>query len=144
MADRGEGAGDERHHLLNSDVIADGLRRLRATEKVRDLAREVRRDIRGRNTQIELGSRERALHGHVLGARGHHPRQLREKGGRGIAGGREDSRLLVDGDKVTVRSSVEGTGTPDGAPPPFLIEIFRIEDGRFAENWGSTWLPRLS
>ena len=53
--------------------------------------------------------------------------------------------ILVDGDKVTVRSSVEGTGTPDdGAPQPFLIEIFRIEDGRFAENWGSTWLPRLS
>ena len=52
--------------------------------------------------------------------------------------------ILIDGDKVTVRSSAEGTGTPDGAPQPFLIEIFRIEDGRFAENWGSTWLPRLS
>lgn len=52
--------------------------------------------------------------------------------------------ILVDGDMVTVRSSVEGTGTPDGGPPPVLIEIFRVEDGRFAENWGSTWLPRLS
>jgi predicted SnoaL-like aldol condensation-catalyzing enzyme len=51
--------------------------------------------------------------------------------------------ILVDGDKVTVRSSVQGTETPDGGPQPFLIEIFRIEDGRFAENWGSTWLPRL-
>ena len=52
--------------------------------------------------------------------------------------------ILVDGDMVTVRSSVEGTETPDGGPRPVLIEIFRIEDGRFAENWGSTWLPRLS
>jgi predicted SnoaL-like aldol condensation-catalyzing enzyme len=52
--------------------------------------------------------------------------------------------ILVDGDKVTVRSSVEGTGTPDGGPQPVLIEIFRIEDRRFAEWWGSTWLPRLS
>ena len=51
--------------------------------------------------------------------------------------------ILVDGDKVTVRSSVQGTGTPDGAPQPFLIEIPRVEDGRFAEDWGSTWLPRL-
>ena len=52
--------------------------------------------------------------------------------------------ILVDGDKVAVRSSVEGTETPDGGPRPVLIETFRIEDGRFAENWGSTWLPRLS
>ncbi len=52
--------------------------------------------------------------------------------------------ILVDGDKVTVRSSVEGSGTPDGEPRPMLIEIFRVEDGRFAEWWGSTWLPRLS
>ena len=52
--------------------------------------------------------------------------------------------ILVDGDKVTVRSSVEGTGTPDGDAQPILIEIFRIEDGRFAENWGSTRLRGLS
>ena len=52
--------------------------------------------------------------------------------------------ILVDGDKVTVRSAVEGTGTRDGVPQPMLIEIFRIEGGRLAENWGSTWLPRLS
>jgi predicted SnoaL-like aldol condensation-catalyzing enzyme len=51
--------------------------------------------------------------------------------------------ILVDGDKVTVRSSVEGSGTPDGDAPPMLIEIFRVEDGRLAEWWGSTWLPRL-
>jgi predicted SnoaL-like aldol condensation-catalyzing enzyme len=52
--------------------------------------------------------------------------------------------ILIDGDKVTVRSSVEGTGTPDSAPQPALIEVFRIEDGRFAEWWGNTWLPDLS
>jgi len=52
--------------------------------------------------------------------------------------------ILVDGDKVTVRSSVEGTETLDGDAQPILIEVFRIEDGRFAEWWGSTWLPDLS
>src|SRR4051794_8056633 len=43
--------------------------------------------------------------------------------------------ILVDGDKVAVRSSVEGIGTPDGIPQPMLIEIFRIDDGRLAEAW---------
>lgn len=51
--------------------------------------------------------------------------------------------ILVDGDKVTVRSSITGVGTPSGAPDPILIEVFRIEAGRFAEWWGSTWLPDL-
>lgn len=57
--------------------------------------------------------------------------------------------ILVDGDKIAVRSSVVGAGTagsagtPDGEPQPMLIEIFRVEDGRLAEWWGSTWLPRL-
>ena len=52
--------------------------------------------------------------------------------------------ILVDGDKVAVRSSVEGARTSDGDAQPLLIEIFRVEDGRLAEWWGSTWLPRLS
>ena len=51
--------------------------------------------------------------------------------------------ILVDGDKVTVRSSVAGTGAQDSAAQPTLIEVFRVEDGRFAEWWGSTWLPGL-
>ena len=51
--------------------------------------------------------------------------------------------ILVDGDKVTVRSSVEGTESPDGNAQPMLIEIFRIDDGRLAEWWVSTWHPRL-
>jgi predicted SnoaL-like aldol condensation-catalyzing enzyme len=49
--------------------------------------------------------------------------------------------ILVDGDKVAVRSSVEGTGTPDGGARPTLIEIFRIDDGRLAEAWGITEGP---
>ena len=49
--------------------------------------------------------------------------------------------ILVDGDKVAVRSSVIGTGTPDGGPHPMLFEIFRVEDGRLAEMWGVTEGP---
>ena len=52
--------------------------------------------------------------------------------------------ILVDGDKVAVRSSVRGTGTPDGAAQPMLFEIFRIDDGRLAEMWGATEGPRVS
>ena len=50
--------------------------------------------------------------------------------------------ILVDGDKAAVRSAVEGIANPDGGPPPMLFEIFRIDDGRFAEMWGaSTGFP---
>jgi hypothetical protein len=52
--------------------------------------------------------------------------------------------ILVDGDKVAVRSSVTGTGTPDGGPHPMLFEIFRVQDGRLAEMWGATEGPRPS
>jgi hypothetical protein len=54
--------------------------------------------------------------------------------------------ILVDGDKVAVRSSVEGIASPDGGSQPMLIEIFRIDDGRLAETWGITEGPdpRLS
>jgi predicted SnoaL-like aldol condensation-catalyzing enzyme len=44
--------------------------------------------------------------------------------------------ILVDGDRAAVRSAVEGIPAPDGAARPMLIEIFRIDDGRFAEMWG--------
>lgn len=50
--------------------------------------------------------------------------------------------ILVDGDKVAVRSFVTGTGTPDTGPPPQLFEIFQVEDGRLAEMWGVTEGPR--
>jgi len=50
--------------------------------------------------------------------------------------------ILVDGDKAAVRSAVEGIATPDGDAPPMLFEIFRIDNGRFAEMWGaSTGFP---
>jgi SnoaL-like domain len=50
--------------------------------------------------------------------------------------------ILVDGDKAAVRSVVEGIAAPDGGAPPMLFEIFRIDDGRFAEMWGaSTGFP---
>jgi predicted SnoaL-like aldol condensation-catalyzing enzyme len=52
--------------------------------------------------------------------------------------------ILVDGDKVAVRSSIEGTGTPDGGSQPMLFEIFRIDDGRLAEMWGVTEGPHPS
>ena len=52
--------------------------------------------------------------------------------------------ILVDGDKVAVRSFVHGTGTPDGDTQPMLFEIFRIDDGRLAEMWGATEGPRVS
>ncbi|MCO5996586.1 nuclear transport factor 2 family protein [Actinoallomurus rhizosphaericola] len=49
--------------------------------------------------------------------------------------------VLVDGDKAAVRSTVEGIEAPDGAQP-MLFEIFRVDDGRFAEMWGaSTGFP---
>lgn len=50
--------------------------------------------------------------------------------------------ILVDGDKAAVRSSVEGIAAPDSDVQPMLIEIFRFDDGRFAETWGvSTGFP---
>jgi hypothetical protein len=50
--------------------------------------------------------------------------------------------ILVDGDKVAVRSTVEGIAIPAGGPRPMLFEIFRVDDGRFAESWGaSTGFP---
>ena len=52
--------------------------------------------------------------------------------------------VAVDGDTVTVRSHVEGTSVLVFGAPPMLIETFRVEHGRFAEWWASTWLPNLS
>ncbi|WP_020573659.1 ester cyclase [Actinopolymorpha alba] len=51
--------------------------------------------------------------------------------------------ILVDGDKVAVRSYVEGM-TPDGDARPMLIEIFRVDDGRLAEMWGISEGPQKS
>jgi hypothetical protein len=46
--------------------------------------------------------------------------------------------ILVDGDKAAVCSTVEGIPAPDGDAQPMLFEIFRIDDGPFAEMWGAT------
>jgi predicted SnoaL-like aldol condensation-catalyzing enzyme len=49
--------------------------------------------------------------------------------------------ILVDGDRVAVRSAVDGIATENGGTRPTLIEIFRIADGRLAETWGVTEGP---
>lgn len=51
--------------------------------------------------------------------------------------------ILVDGDKVAVRSYVEGM-TMDGDAKPMMIEIFRVDNGRLAENWGISEGPQKS
>ncbi|MGW1409675.1 ester cyclase [Streptomyces sp. NPDC002403] len=51
--------------------------------------------------------------------------------------------MLVDGDKVAVRSvmhGVPGGGTPDTGPT--MMEIFRVDGGRITELWGVSGLPR--
>jgi hypothetical protein len=45
--------------------------------------------------------------------------------------------ILVDGDKIAIRSSIEGAGVPDDGPRPTLFEIFRVDGGRLAEMWGA-------
>ncbi|MFI6604511.1 ester cyclase [Nonomuraea sp. NPDC050536] len=52
--------------------------------------------------------------------------------------------ILVDGDKVAIRSSIVGIAAPDSDAQPMLLEIFRIDDGRLAEMWGITEGPRVS
>ena len=41
--------------------------------------------------------------------------------------------VLVDGDKVALRSEIHGLDAP-----ATLCEIFRVADGRIAELWGAT------
>lgn len=49
--------------------------------------------------------------------------------------------ILIDGDKVAIRSSVEGMAAPGSDLRPVLIEIFRLDNGRLAETWGVTEGP---
>lgn len=46
--------------------------------------------------------------------------------------------VLVDGDRIALRSTVRGlsSDTPD-APPATLLEIVRVANGRIAELWGA-------
>ncbi|MEU8119138.1 nuclear transport factor 2 family protein [Spirillospora sp. NPDC049024] len=53
--------------------------------------------------------------------------------------------ILVDGDRAAVRSTVEGLPLPNGDTQPELFEIFRFENGRFAEMRGaSTGFPTMT
>ncbi|MEO6891675.1 MAG: ester cyclase [Ktedonobacteraceae bacterium] len=45
--------------------------------------------------------------------------------------------LIAEGDKVALRVTAHGVPTPPGEPLPFIMEIFRIENGRVAEIWGA-------
>jgi predicted ester cyclase len=45
--------------------------------------------------------------------------------------------LLVDGDKVTARLTVKGTGAGGQPLDTTEIQVFRIRDGRIIERWGS-------
>lgn len=45
--------------------------------------------------------------------------------------------MLVDGDRVALRSVVHGVESRDGNPPT-VLEIVRMADGRIAELWGAT------
>ena len=51
--------------------------------------------------------------------------------------------MLVDGDRVAVRTTLRGTPADvAGEDPPTMFEIFRVHDGRIAELWGVSTLDR--
>jgi predicted SnoaL-like aldol condensation-catalyzing enzyme len=51
--------------------------------------------------------------------------------------------MLVDGDKVAVRTTLHGIpGAAAGQAPPTMMEIFRVCDGRITELWGLTTFDR--
>jgi predicted SnoaL-like aldol condensation-catalyzing enzyme len=49
--------------------------------------------------------------------------------------------MIAEGDRVAVRTVLHGTPADQaGEPPPALMEIIRVADGRIAELWGvSNW-----
>lgn len=49
--------------------------------------------------------------------------------------------MIVEGDTAAVRTSVHGIPSQ---PPPTMLEIFRVRDGRIAELWGLSSLRRDS
>lgn len=52
--------------------------------------------------------------------------------------------MLVDGDKVAVRSLLHGVPGGEGEAAPAMMEIFRVSRGRIAELWGLSALGRRS
>lgn len=49
--------------------------------------------------------------------------------------------MLVDGDKVAVRTTLHGIpADAAGQRSPTMLEIFRVRDGRIAELWGVSTL----
>ncbi|MFI6063076.1 ester cyclase [Streptomyces sp. NPDC051286] len=53
--------------------------------------------------------------------------------------------MVVGADKVAVRTTLHGVlagSGVDAQPPPSMMEIFRVEDGRIAELWGISTLNR--
>lgn len=44
--------------------------------------------------------------------------------------------VLVDGDRVAIRSTTYGVGTRSDEPSAQMLEIARVEDGKFIELWG--------
>jgi predicted SnoaL-like aldol condensation-catalyzing enzyme len=52
--------------------------------------------------------------------------------------------MLVDGDKVAVRSLPHGVPGGEREAAPAMMEIFRVRQGRIAELWGVSALGRRS
>ncbi|MEV0144447.1 MULTISPECIES: nuclear transport factor 2 family protein [unclassified Nonomuraea] len=50
--------------------------------------------------------------------------------------------MIVDGDRAAVRTTLHGVPGGDGQPPPAMLEIFHVRDGRIAELWGMSTLSR--
>ncbi|MEW2491931.1 ester cyclase [Streptomyces sp. NPDC048411] len=53
--------------------------------------------------------------------------------------------MVVDADKVAVRTTLHGVlagAGVDDQPPPSMMEIFQVKDGRIAELWGISTLNR--
>lgn len=45
--------------------------------------------------------------------------------------------VIAEGDKAALRVTVLGILTTPGVPPPVILEIFRVANGRVVEIWGA-------
>lgn len=46
--------------------------------------------------------------------------------------------LLVDGDRIAIRSTTYGIGSEADEPAASLFEIARVQDGKIIELWGAS------